>query len=53
LRREDYTRAQGKRWAKWVEGQAGAWGAVFVYFKHEDTAVGTKFARWMVEALKL
>jgi uncharacterized protein YecE (DUF72 family) len=44
LRREDYTAAQLKKWAAFV-GDQSEWGEAFIYFKHEEAAVGPKFAR--------
>ena len=43
LRRTDYTPADLKRWAKFVQQQD--WQEAFVYFKHEETGVGPKFAQ--------
>ncbi|MDZ4287505.1 MAG: DUF72 domain-containing protein [Prosthecobacter sp.] len=51
LRREDYTPSGIARWAKFVRGQQRQWREVFIYFKHEDTAIGTTFARRMMEEL--
>lgn len=48
LRREDYTQPQIKRWAKWIGEQQLRWREAFVYFKHEDRAVGPKFAKRML-----
>ncbi len=47
LRREDYTLADIRRWAKVVSKHADRWGEVFIYFKHEDTGIGPKFAAQM------
>lgn len=44
LRREDYTPAQLRKWATLVEKQKAGWSEAFVYFKHEEQAVGPKFA---------
>ncbi|MEO7317797.1 MAG: DUF72 domain-containing protein [Chthoniobacteraceae bacterium] len=44
LRRLDYTPADLKRWARFVADQAD-WQEAFVYFKHEETGVGPKFAQ--------
>ncbi|MEO7319434.1 MAG: DUF72 domain-containing protein [Chthoniobacteraceae bacterium] len=44
LRREDYSAAAIGRWAKFVGAQAD-WREAFVYFKHEETGVGPKFAQ--------
>lgn len=43
LRREDYTPAKLKWWARFIREQTH-WRDVFIYFKHEDQAVGPKFA---------
>ncbi|MDB6137260.1 MAG: hypothetical protein JWO94_332 [Verrucomicrobiaceae bacterium] len=51
LRREDYTPAQVKKWAAWVRGQKRHWGDAFVYFKHEDTGIGTAFAKQFLAAM--
>src|ERR1035437_5517346 len=51
LRREDYASKDVERWAAFVREQAEKWGDVFVYFKHEDAAVGPRLAREMMEAL--
>ena len=42
LRREDYTPAHLRKWAKWVREQH--WKEAFIYFKHEERALGPKFA---------
>lgn len=51
LRREDYTPAQIKHWARWIEDQRPHWSEAFIYFKHEEQAVGPKFAQQMQAAL--
>ncbi len=51
LRREDYTPAQLKHWAKWIEEQRPRWSQAFIYFKHEERAVGPKFAQQMQATL--
>lgn len=51
LRREDYTRAKIQRWAGWIGEQSARWSEAFIYFKHEERAVGPKFARQMQAAL--
>jgi uncharacterized protein YecE (DUF72 family) len=50
LRREDYTPAQIKRWAAWVGEQTTCWTDAYVYFKHEERALGPQFARKFKEA---
>jgi uncharacterized protein YecE (DUF72 family) len=47
LRREDYTGAQIKKWARWIGEQKSQWSETFIYFKHEEQAVGPKFAQMM------
>ena len=44
LRRTDYTPADLRRWAAFVREQPD-WQDAFIYFKHEETAVGPKFAQ--------
>lgn len=51
LRREDYTPAQIQRWADWIGEQKAGWSEAFVYFKHEETCVGPKFAQTMQKQL--
>jgi uncharacterized protein YecE (DUF72 family) len=50
LRREDYSDADLKAWVKKVKKQD--WSDAFVYFRHEDTAKGPKFAKRFVELAK-
>ena len=49
LRREDYTSAQIRKWAAFVAQQKSRWADAFVYFKHEEQAVGPKFALQFLE----
>ena len=42
LRREDYTNRELAKWAEWIRSQP--WKEAFVYFKHEEKAVGPAFA---------
>ncbi len=51
LRREDYTPAQIKRWARWIGEQEARWSEAFIYFKHEENAVGPKFAQTLIKQL--
>jgi uncharacterized protein YecE (DUF72 family) len=44
-RREDYTEATLQRWAEFVRRQASRWTDAYIYFKHEEQAVGPAFAR--------
>lgn len=43
LRRENYTAAQLKRWAANIQAQP--WKRAYVFFKHEDTGTGPRFAK--------
>jgi uncharacterized protein YecE (DUF72 family) len=47
LRREDYSEPELKAWVKKVKKQD--WSDAFVYFRHEDTAKGPKFAKRFLE----
>jgi uncharacterized protein YecE (DUF72 family) len=42
LRREDYTTTDLRKWADWIAEQPFI--EMFIYFKHEQLAVGPKFA---------
>ena len=47
LRRKRYTR---KQLAKWIERiRTQAWNEAYVFFKHEDTGTGPKFAARFLE----
>jgi uncharacterized protein YecE (DUF72 family) len=46
-RREDYADAELRAWVKKVQKQD--WSDVFIYFRHEDTAKGPKFAKRFLE----
>jgi uncharacterized protein YecE (DUF72 family) len=48
LRRENYTDAELKAWVKKVKKQQ--WSDAFIYFRHEDTAKGPKFAKRILES---
>lgn len=50
LRREDYSDSELKAWMKKVQKQS--WSDAFVYFRHEDTGKGPKFAKRFVELAK-
>jgi uncharacterized protein YecE (DUF72 family) len=51
LRREDYSKTDIERWAKFVREQTSSWRDVFVYFKHEEAGIGPKLATQMTELL--
>ena len=44
LRREDYTSDDIARWAETVQAKQAQWSDAFVYFKHEESGIGPKFA---------
>ena len=44
LRREDYTSEDIARWAAAVRTNEAQWSDAFVYFKHEESGIGPKFA---------
>jgi len=52
LRREVYRSADIKRWAEAIFQHADEWREAFIYFKHEETGVGPKFAGQMIAALE-
>jgi uncharacterized protein YecE (DUF72 family) len=47
LRREDYTEADIAKWARFIQAQQANWRDSFIYFKHEESGVGPKFAAQM------
>jgi uncharacterized protein YecE (DUF72 family) len=51
LRREDYSKIDIERWAKFVRDREKDWRDVFVYFKHEESGIGPKLAQQMIELL--
>jgi uncharacterized protein YecE (DUF72 family) len=51
LRREDYDQSDVERWAKFVREQKSNWQDAFVYFKHEESGIGPKLAKQMLEML--
>lgn len=48
LRREDYTPAQIAKWAKFARVQK--WTEAYIYFKHEEQALGPRFAKQFSKA---
>jgi len=40
-----------KRWSDFVREQKANWTDAFVYFKHEESGIGPKLARQMIELL--
>ena len=51
LRREDYTEEDVKRWSEFVREQSTHWTDAFVYVKHEESGIGPKLGRQMIELL--
>ncbi len=51
LRREDYDSVAIGRWADEIRTNAAQWSDVFVFFKHEESGVGPKFATEMKHLL--
>jgi uncharacterized protein YecE (DUF72 family) len=51
LRREDYTADDVKRWSEFVREQGTSWSDAFIYFKHEESGIGPKLARQMMDLL--
>jgi uncharacterized protein YecE (DUF72 family) len=51
LRREDYSKIDIERWAKFVRDHENAWRDAFVYFKHEESGIGPKLAGEMIKLL--
>ncbi len=51
LRREDYTEVDIARWAEAIRARSDTWSDAFIYFKHEESGVGPKFAQQLIEQL--
>ncbi len=51
LRREDYQDADIARWAEAIKARSSVWSDAFVYFKHEESGIGPKFAKQMIDLL--
>jgi len=51
LRKIDYTKTDIKRWAKVVDQHRSQAKDIFIYFKHEETGTGPKFARQLLDEL--
>jgi uncharacterized protein YecE (DUF72 family) len=52
LRREDYAKIDIERWSEFVREQESIWKDAFVYFKHEESGIGPKLAKQMMELLE-
>jgi uncharacterized protein YecE (DUF72 family) len=50
-RRGDYRDEDVKRWSEFVREQNANWTDAFVYFKHEESGIGPKLAKQMMELL--
>jgi uncharacterized protein YecE (DUF72 family) len=53
LRKPAYTKKDIAHWAKIIAGQRKNSGESYVYFKHEETGTGPKFARQLLDMLGL
>ncbi|MDQ3315572.1 MAG: DUF72 domain-containing protein, partial [Verrucomicrobiota bacterium] len=51
LRREDYQEADIARWAETLKGRVSIWSDAFIYFKHEESGIGPKFAQQLIGQL--
>jgi uncharacterized protein YecE (DUF72 family) len=51
LRNTGYKKADIVRWAKLIGEHQKGWKTTYVYFKHEDTGTGPKFARQLLDEL--
>lgn len=51
LRREDYQPSDLEKWARAIAANSSQWDAAFIFFKHEESGVGPKFAAEMKELL--
>jgi uncharacterized protein YecE (DUF72 family) len=51
LRREDYTDADMERWAKAIMEKQSVWPEMFVYLKHEESGMGPRLAKQLMELL--
>lgn len=49
LRRLDYSEADLAEWGRWVQAQS--WREAFVFFMHEETATGPRFAEQFARSL--
>jgi uncharacterized protein YecE (DUF72 family) len=52
LRREDYGEPDINRWAQFVQNQKDHWHNAFIYFKHEESGMGAKYAQQMLSVLQ-
>jgi uncharacterized protein YecE (DUF72 family) len=47
LRREDYSSVDFARWAEFIASRETQWKTAHIYFKHEESGIGPKFAAEM------
>jgi hypothetical protein len=52
LRRGDYEASDVERWADFVRDEKPNWNDAFIYFKHEESGIGPKLAKQMIEMLE-
>jgi uncharacterized protein YecE (DUF72 family) len=52
LRREDYQSADVARWTKEMSARTEKWSDAFVYFKHEESGIGPKLAKQMIDLME-
>ena len=52
LRREDYTDKDMERWAGAIREKEKIWPDVFVYLKHEESGMGPRLAKQLMELLE-
>ena len=52
LRGGGYTEQDIRDQAKFIRDQSGKWSDAFVYYKHEETAAGPRFAKALITALE-
>ncbi len=51
LRREDYQPSDLEKWAGAIAAKSSQWNEAFIFFKHEESGVGPKFAAEMQQLL--
>lgn len=51
LRRKDYTGKDISGWARIIRENQDHFADIYIYFKHEDTGVGPKFAKQLMDAI--
>ena len=51
LRTEAYGQKELQRWADFLRGEGAAWRDAYIFFKHEETGSGPRFAQQMIDLL--